>query len=75
MSQAIQKCIKLTKHPNFRKKIEEAGVCELSKSLVKFNILYNVIHYTGKSLAYLFRSPPLIVMKTLIALKIGTAEF
>ena len=26
MSQAIQKCVKLTKHPNFRKKIREPGV-------------------------------------------------
>ena len=26
MSQAIQKCMKLTKHPNFRKKIREPGV-------------------------------------------------
>ena len=37
MFQAIQKCIKLNKHPNFRKKIGEPAVC---KGQLKF-ILHN----------------------------------
>ena len=35
MSQAIQKCMKLTKHPNFRKKFGEPGVQNLSQSTLR----------------------------------------